>query len=258
MELRDQPNWIFRGQKDFSWTLNSTLERYHKALQERKNEVRNIYKLESSIWMQFIPPIENFLEKKITLKAEIASVLQHYKVPTRLLDFTKNLDVALYFATENKESKYCTLYAFNFKFLSTITALRAGYRKDLCTLNFNHVFETNHMDKYFKENNKYRDEIILINPVIDSCRIKAQEGCFLLPSNLRLPIERNLRNSLSRSAMNVSYPMYLKFQINDSVTSEISEYLNEQGITRDKLFPEEMSGMQELIDKLIDKHLNRF
>jgi len=240
IDLPYQKEWIFRGQRDHTWTLSSTLERYHADLQKHRKEVRNIYKLESGIWYQFIPSIEKHLGREFGYKAEKAAILQ------------------LFFAVGKAVSNYCVIYVLNYSFMSRVTAYRTGYSKSKPKIVFDNIFSPSLMERFFNENNKLYDEVLLINPSLESERIKIQEGCFLMPSNLTIPARENISNSLNRACVNGSYPMFFKFVISKSLYNEINEYLLEGKITRDKLFPEENVGMQDFIDRLKKKYLVRF
>ena len=95
---------------------------------------------------------------------EIISLAQHNGLPTRVLDWTYDYKVALYFALisileENDED--CILWAFNYK-----------------------IFENNYFDDYYHENFSYDDfndnmELIIYRPEYNlNQNLKAQKGLF--------------------------------------------------------------------------------
>lgn len=92
--------WAFRGQYDSTWALSSSLERK----QRKHSEFRiGLAEERSAIWdfrsqtRLMLPYAERHIE---TLAA-----MQHYGIPTRLVDFTRSFFVALFFAFEKGENK---------------------------------------------------------------------------------------------------------------------------------------------------------
>jgi hypothetical protein len=90
-------SWVFRGQSDASWKLETTLER---AARLNGVDIRKIPDVENLVLKQFqrrasqylpnAPDDENLLEWY--------SLIQHHGGPTRLLDLTHSFYVACFFA----------------------------------------------------------------------------------------------------------------------------------------------------------------
>lgn len=106
------PEITFRGQRNASWKLESTLER---AAREKLGESFRQYMagFEAAIIDQFIERCVRFElghiyypDKKLPHVSdtyEWLSLLQHYGHPTRLMDFTDDLWIAFYFALAGSE-----------------------------------------------------------------------------------------------------------------------------------------------------------
>ena len=108
-------NFAFRGQADASWGLQSTLERFVPTQDyRRKFEDRSLEKFKSKF---------RLYSRDLDLpegRLSWLSLMQHYGVPTRLLDFTESPYVALYFAIENLtpvEGGHLAIYAIDYSAL---------------------------------------------------------------------------------------------------------------------------------------------
>ena len=103
--------WLYRGQRDASWKLETSLERVCNRLGVPENFRP---KAEERLLRQFKRGYHQFTshipEKESVL--EWLSIMQHHGAPTRLLDFTYSIYVAAYFAVETAESD-CAIWALD-------------------------------------------------------------------------------------------------------------------------------------------------
>ena len=118
-------DWIFRGQKESSWELKTSLERYFCSyLAECDTGNKDDKSMRSSFVysLQFNAAsektaIKNFkrLVNNNTDDVATLALLQHYGGKTRLLDVTNSLFVALHFAFEeyNTNKKHKAIWCFN-------------------------------------------------------------------------------------------------------------------------------------------------
>ena len=96
-------NFLFRGQANYRWPLQTKLER---DINERIKELPGLHRYEEIVLDQFkrrahlylaaaeLPPPDS--------PAEWLAFIQHYGGPTRLLDFTRSIFIAAYFAIGHK------------------------------------------------------------------------------------------------------------------------------------------------------------
>ncbi len=83
----------FRGQEDFSFDLTPSLFR-----QGVKYKIKTLY--EKAMFRDFLL-LKHVQDRKSLSTFEFLTIMQHYRMPTRLLDWTSNLLVALFFAVQN-------------------------------------------------------------------------------------------------------------------------------------------------------------
>ena len=113
--LKDEGQWVFRGQTKAEWELKTTLERASNK-RKSKSKVKNQFRtlddfLHSHTHSNEAEQIGTF--KALTLwdhymgerLLPYLAAMQHYGFPTRLLDFTHSLFIAAYFAFENMRSR---------------------------------------------------------------------------------------------------------------------------------------------------------
>ena len=109
-----EPKFLFRGHGNHEkYKLEPKIFRMKKT---QSGSVTQFSQLEYNILADFISEARayerNILEYDIHAWLEIA---QHYKVPTRLLDFTENPLVALYFACRSKTHNDASVWILNEK-----------------------------------------------------------------------------------------------------------------------------------------------
>jgi hypothetical protein len=110
--------WIFRGVNDSSFELEPGIERCAKG------SGIGWAALESKASEEFKNRAHVYLNQPLTTTDELTwlALMQHYGVPTRLLDFTLSPFVALYFAARhcaNKDRKAVRVWAINSQLINT-------------------------------------------------------------------------------------------------------------------------------------------
>ena len=123
----ESATWVFRGHEDAAWKLESTWDRFVAAY--KRDATGKPFKIESSDVNKALAGYFGFFQGENTeiLRKENIMIdefkrmicfdhylgdktlpylmmMQHYGIPTRLLDFSYSLFVALYFAYENTEN----------------------------------------------------------------------------------------------------------------------------------------------------------
>jgi hypothetical protein len=100
--------WCFRGQRESEWSLQTSLERLIRVSWSRGNssgvqhldrkavgqELLSRFQRQAPNYVRDLPPSED--------ASSWLARMQHYGVPTRLLDWTHSPEVAMYFALEEE------------------------------------------------------------------------------------------------------------------------------------------------------------
>ncbi|WP_278452276.1 FRG domain-containing protein [Thomasclavelia spiroformis] len=113
MEKLPYRTFLFRGQSNESWTLKSSFDRLFGEYDfKTKNFIENnlINEFKKSCYDDLgINDIENYTD------IQILSLGQHYGLPTRLLDWSYSLYIAVYFAYSNvnKSRENVVIWALN-------------------------------------------------------------------------------------------------------------------------------------------------
>ncbi len=131
MKILGEGLWVYRGQEDADWHLDSGLDRQMKSLVSKglsKSTITlNLPRAEFFAIARFREMAKKFQQFDSDAAALIA--MQHYGAQTRLLDFTISIMVALFFAYENRANgKKRSIYAVNYRSLLNQNGVWNGYQ----------------------------------------------------------------------------------------------------------------------------------
>lgn len=158
---REETGKLYRGQANSTWTLDSSLTREKKYLDYESEMYYDILSLKP----------DAFINDKTAYERLIT--MQHFGMPTRLMDITRNPLVAIFFACNNLQRAKSdgVVYTFN------------CVNKDF--LHFEDDKLLNSLKKLFDKNNSTNDEddflnnIWFIKGVAKNQRINNQSGDFI-------------------------------------------------------------------------------
>jgi hypothetical protein len=169
---QDAPDYWFRGHADLQWTLTPSALRYDTTDQRDKA-------------LGLLRVFKRYAETKVPHLPEAGEELKwvqharHYGLPTRLLDWTRNAGIALYFACErqaNKSDVDGAVYMLNPLDLNRMAYPKAPRVYDAHS-------DARKIAKYLSlsgSEEKNGLKTIAINPVWNSERIALQQGAFTL------------------------------------------------------------------------------
>lgn len=271
-------NYIFRGQGDVEWPIESTLLRLVRRCHSEDNDPFTPYIYENEMIEDFKYRFPLYNSSKIiddNNNVEWLALMQHYGAPTRLIDFTSSIFVALHFALDGSYDKDSVIWAVK-RFDAEKEHVKAYCTKNNCC-----TVTPDVLNSYFHEKaNKFIsckrskdeiDEIIPIYPYIANQRITIQQGLFLMSSNLTksfedvfnsvMGIDNNTLNTEIVNLLNASYNKFAKSGIKNLVKFkiviprkfkwELTRLLLQMNISSETLFP----GLEGMAKSLARLHL---
>jgi len=226
-QIFSKSKWFFRGQSEAQWKLETTFERKFKT-----KKVKNAQILEWSTIQTFKKDAIRYFDYGSPI--EWLATMQHYGAPTRLLDFTESVMVALYFAMENAiEGQDACIWGlrqdqiwnnqnyFQYKRFNQDDDPMDRVAKAMF---FNHNFYERNKQSLDFANTLIRNEspvtsagdcssprgVIPIYPLISNERLSAQSGLFLMLQDFSVSFEENLQGSMTASPHDEFQDMQLR------------------------------------------------
>lgn len=175
----------FRGVPNKDYNLTPSLLRHDNV-----NDIESLKKMEINLLERFNERSVPYLNHRVDDVWEQLFLMQHYGVPTRLLDWTENPSIALFFALSSakKEAKEftsdCAVWVLSPNLLNAKTFSHLGHQKP-----------TGPRSVKASEMNGYKPESIhnampaAIYGIHNSPRIVAQRGSFTIQGNNLTPID---------------------------------------------------------------------
>jgi type I restriction enzyme M protein len=191
----DKGRWVFRGHSNCGFDLIPSVGR-------GVNNSVSLGKKEKSLFDFFVREAPAVALNFPSDNWEILSLAQHHGLPTRLLDWSLNPLISLYFAVEANPESDGMLYAL-YAPKKTSSGTRAGS-----------PFEIRRATKYL--------------PKQVTQRLKAQEGLFVVCANPSEPLENSLRDDWR----------IVKFQIPATSKKALQYELFRIGVHASALFPD--------------------
>ncbi len=220
-----QRTFLFRGQAESKWELETTLDRFLKNIPDADKPKVEPYLSEEfqrryNHYAQNMPQQDN--------RIEWWALMQHFGAPTRLLDWTYSFFVALFFAIEEIEkNQESALWAIDADWLReqygemTKALIDDPHMSNLATFQ---IFDG-------------KPTVLRLNPFHLHERLSVQQGCFLIPGNASISFCENLfkvsggKNSLKEHLYKIIIPN------SPEIRRKNLEALFRKNISRASLFP---------------------
>lgn len=260
--------WIFRGHKEASWGLQTTLEleiarlkvekkKFKKEPGKYKQELsrvlrnkiyssdggeKTIFELEAGLLREFKRKCHHY-EMDTPKKEDIAewlALMRHYGAPSRLLDWTYSFFVAVFFAIEEAEQD-CAVWALGDHWVHKL--VESKLNKDGHTQLANALKEVDKITEqetfkkfFWKGPSEAISFVYPLTPFRLNQRLTVQQGLFLCPGDVSKPFEENLISILPEgSCIRQFLKLDIKFSRKERTTA--LQHLHRMNISRASLFP---------------------
>jgi hypothetical protein len=256
-QLESNKDLFYRGHANLNWDLKPSIYRQKTWIENEHNMFREIL-------------IRNPIEFSQTKSAfEKLTIMQHYGLPTRLLDITKNPLVAMYFVCSDKSQLHMPGEVFVFapepriiKFydsdtvsiLSNLSKVERNIETNKTKAEFNeNYYEGLKLLHLIKEEKPYFlaevepsdfNKTLIVKPINNNERIKRQLGYFFI-----FGIETNIYRSAEIDFAYKKGQQFVKFIVEDSIKNDILTELETIGISSNTLFPEIDNGTEYIKSK---------
>lgn len=248
--------WVFRGHRDAQWKLETTFGREANFDEDGISECgthEDLCRTERSAIRVFARDLPNEFRASNLKYLDLLSLMQHYGSKTRLLDFTFSPLAALYFASNSSEKGFA-IWAIK---LSALCSNQERKRLDEKILEDVDVAEGLLTSKDILEQ---ESGVLVVQPNVGNVRLSAQRGLFLMPKNLGVPFEQNLKAVLPKhecstlkidKLVNKSQSVsVIKFVFANGVREEVERFLEAMGVTSRLIFPD-LQGVAESVTRRI-------
>lgn len=198
--------------------------------------------------MQRLKP--NIFKKEYSAIDTLA-LLQHYGIPTRLLDVTENALVALYFACEDENTKNDGIVyvfkdnEFSLENSQIIERLTESYTIPYVERNINSFLRCDSIETESLKN--LYSNYIIVKSSINSQRQYNQVGCFILFPNTILE-----NNAFGIQIDVTPRKIYKKIIVDKNSKKSILETLSLLGITKSFIYPDRIDYVGKDMLKKID------
>jgi hypothetical protein len=260
--VNKKQQWIFRGQKNASWGLQSSLERAIIEFSEdnditkdddvniKRTKIRSILSkgiegnlvdtIELGLLRRFKRQCEKYLEVSMPDEDDFMAwfaLMQHYGAPTRLQDWSYSFYVSLFFAIDSSDTEAVVWALDNNSAWINISLKKALNDEEAYNdiMKDQNAIKQGTFKKIFMRPSPI-DVVCPMNPFSLNERLSIQQGVFLCPGNVLKPFEDNLFGLLSQYTLKDKLKKLI-FTENKRFRKEIFQHLHRMNINPATLYP---------------------
>jgi len=232
--------WCFRGQRETRWALATSMDRativeymtanssghHHLDRVTEERELLQSFREKARHHVATVPASDD--------SASWLAMMQHYGVPTRLLDWTRSAEVGLYFALEEPSiGEYASLWSLDLDWLERMrgqllpefpAASQAGAVQ-------NRIAALNRLLYDSKQ-----PLIVAVDPPTTNDRMTAQQGILLFKTIDQATFSQMLMSMIFHGGVPPA-PVIRKLDIPGDLRVEVLDQLRDRGIDSSTLFP---------------------
>jgi len=232
----------YRGSGKYDYKLEPSLFRHPNS------DIIELLKLEKQLMTRFSQRGYPFINKSFSDAWEKLFFMQHYGLPTRLLDWSESPYVALYFALDSAKRLDTGNYAGDVAVWvldpskwNEFLYPRPGQNRDILT-----SLDTEQLKRYAPPDN-LENHTLLAPPVAlygthNSQRIVSQRGVFIMFGSSALPMEEqyeaHLGLDINSAPVNFPSNLLLKIKIPMSRIDYLKKELTAIGLTHSVIYPD--------------------
>ncbi len=226
----------YRGHRRSEWTLKSTLHRYVERLTAgidmASEELRHLLRDEGKTrYRQFKQEAWPLLGPAERSEWGVVFTMQHYRLPTRLLDWTESFLCALFFAQQHRDAKdAAAVWVLDSAALNEMSVRASG----LIALDENvgdSTFDARGWHPLWVPPSEDL-RTIAVSPIFTNARMTAQRAAFTLAGDSFLPLEEQFDRRLIREGRLV------KIELPPESFDEVEDYLRVAGVRAFTYFPD--------------------
>lgn len=264
LNQRFMSNFIFRGQGNAEWPLKTSLARMVESHHPNYIDKIMTASYEQRMMDEFqwkYPSYEKGHIPATDESIEWLSLMQHYGSPTRMLDFSYSMYIALFMAIDGSFHSKSAIWALN-KHVLNDKIIRKYYAENKTNIisgkdSERYIYEeatTAINRRFYFVKDKVENFLYATRPHLSNERINRQQGLFVIPSSIELDFEDILKDyydssqygtmkfdDVVRLSTDHSYGQQtvslIKIEIPKSLKYGLSNVLRQMNVTSETMYP---------------------